>query len=185
MALVFKRLNKKDKIRTVIPPHKQASIEKAVEAITNAANPSKALAAIRPAKLFLKAKINGSSDAEAKALAGISPQKSALKIFEQPSTQLILEEVLAQQDEFSDDGLVTRLKEMWKHKKTRFAPSGKKYKEDDTDMWRYSMDTVLELRKLKKKDDDKGATTVTQINFHVQPIPGAAPIEVKGEEIKP
>lgn len=174
-------------IRTTIPPHVPADIHKAVEAVIHSENPTKALAAIRPARAFIKAKLNGSTTPEARSLAGISTSAKATEIFKQPVTQLILEDLLSQEDMFSDKGIVSRLKEMWNAKETVVIPTDGgfvKIKKKNWDVRKFAFDRNLELRGYKnKKDDGDKAPQATQIIFNVTPVPGstAVPIEIKEE----
>lgn len=172
-------------IRTVIPPSLPTDVEKAVEAIVSSHNPSKSLGAIRPTKLYIKAKLNGSSNKEARSLAGIPPTRPPNAIFETPITKLILEEVLSSTKEFSDSGIVKRLKEMWDAKETVYIPVGEhvlKRKKKNWDVRKFAFTNVLELRgyKNRKEDGDK-APQATAIHFHVSEVPKQVAIETQAE----
>lgn len=176
-------------VRTTIPKSPEyKDVQSAVREVIGSVNPSKALSLIKPTKTFIKARLNGSSNAEAKALAGIPPSKAVNKVFEHPVSKLLLEEVLADDVEFGDKGIVKRLKHMWHAKDNVYIPTDSgviKRKKVNWDVRKFAFTNVLELRGYKsKKSDGDGAPQATQIIFNVTPIPGQVPIDVKGEIVK-
>lgn len=186
--LTIKR-RKSRSIKTVVPAHTSVDVSKAVEAIVSSHNPAKALASLRATKRFVLAKLNGSPTPEAKALAGISNATKVKDIIEGPIAKAVLEEVLANDPQFSDQGIMTRLREFWDSKDDVFIPVGNDKvihrKKPNWDVRKFAFTNVLELRGLKKKEKDNGdAPQATQIIFNVTPIPGQQPIEVKAENIQ-
>lgn len=176
---------KRNVIRTVVPPAEKINVRRAVEEIIGSPDPARSLAAIKPAKAFLTAKLNGVPTAEAKALAGISPTTNAATLFETGSTKLILEELLSSDPAFSDEGLKKRLKKFWNAKETEYIPTRRgviKRKKDNWDVQKFAFTNVVELRGYKKREkDDNANVQATQVIFNVTAIPGATepPIEVK------
>lgn len=167
-------------IRTIIPKHRAVDVHNAVSAITSSVNPATALASITPTKTFLRAKLDGIGTMEAKALAGISSQKSVATIFKEPVAKLILEEVLAEDPKFSDRGLVRRLGEMWECEDDVYNDDGRRVgKRANWDVRKFAFSNVIELRgyKHKKEDPDK-APQATQIIFNVTPVPNQMPLAV-------
>lgn len=176
---------KKNIIRTFVPPAEKINVRKAVAEIIGSPNPAKSLATIKPVKAFLTAKLNGSSTAEAKALAGISPLASTADIFDSAPAKMILEELLSADPSFSDVGIRKRLKKFWNAKETEYISTRHgviKRQRDNWDVQKFAFTNVVELRGYKKKEkDDNGHVQATQIVFNVSSIPGATepPLEVK------
>jgi hypothetical protein len=146
-------------------------------------NSVRPLQMVKKTKVFLQAVANDVPFTTAKRLAHVSG--SVEKIMDSPASQVMLEEVL-RHPQFQDQGITSRLKEMWNHKKikaVKVAPGSATMaretviEEDDTDMWKYSMDRVLELRGLKKQDkkenegETPGTIVASHINFNVLQIP--------------
>lgn len=132
---------------------------------------------IKQTKIFIQAKTAGATTLEAKQLAGFSHGVSVTQIMDTPIAQALLSEMF-KEDAFKDVGLVKRLKEMWTKKRVRHQKVGDdviEVHEDDTDMWKYSMDRVLQLRgymKNGKGDDLAGTIEATGgITFNVLQVP--------------
>lgn len=132
-------------------------------------NPMKTL---KQTRAFLHAKFAGIPVKESKRLAGIPVTMSTPQIVSRPGAQAIITE-LVKEEEFQDRGLVNRLKEMWRKKKPIITKDGVMGHMDDTDMWKYSMDRVLELRGYVKNKEIEGTNIEATggITFNVLQIP--------------
>ena len=134
---------------------------------------------LRKAKTFFTLRAKGVPSMQAKAMAGMSSHTNLKTILDSPIAQVALEQVLREQKEFSDSGITERLKEMWNSVvvKKEWDETNKRwmrYKEPDKDLWKYSMDRVLDLRGFRhnKKDDEEGNNQIpTQIVFNVLNTP--------------
>lgn len=114
------------------------------------------------ARVFLNAKMAGASTIEAKALSSFG--SNITQIMQQPATQAILIDIEREQ-KFKNQSIVNRLKEMWDHKRKRLQKIGddvEVIEEDDTDLWKYSMDKVLALKGYTKDSDGSGPTSILE-----------------------
>lgn len=107
---------------------------------------------IRQTRTFIIAKTNGARTSEANRLAGINPSQSLTQTMASPLVMPILQK-MCQEPELTDDGIVKRIKQMWNKKRVRSIEvvgntlqKKELIEEDDTDMWKYSMDKVLRMK---------------------------------------
>jgi hypothetical protein len=138
-------------------------------------SPAKSM--LKQSRAFVLARVSGAQVKEAKQLAGISQQTTTANILERPETQAIILE-LSKEEEFRDPGITKRLKEMWHHKRVRLQKVGddiEKIHEDDTDMWKFSMDRVLQLKGHLKRNREEETSNVIEasggITFNVLQMP--------------
>jgi hypothetical protein len=108
-------------------------------------------------RVFVAARSEGATIPEAREIARLPAKLSANQILNSPAGQIAIAQILDKEEEFKDPGIVKRLKEMWLHKKTRLQKVGDEVvhiEEDDTDMWKFSMDKVLTLKGHQKSGGD-------------------------------
>lgn len=130
---------------------------------------------LKQMRIYIRSRLHGASSKEAKSLAGLPTALQDAVLMQQKEATVILQEIL-KEDDFKDQGIVKRLKEMWHHKKVRIQKAGDEVipvEEDDTDMWKYSMDKVLELRGFKKKEESNAPKIEASggVTFNVLQIP--------------
>lgn len=134
---------------------------------------------LRKTKTYLLARARGIPAKQANIVAGFAKTTSVTQIMQTPVAQHALEQVLQEQKEFNNDGITDRLKVMWNSEveKKVWNETLKRwdtFSEPDKDLWKYSMDRVLDLRGLRrtKKDDEAGDNAPpTQIVFNVLNTP--------------
>lgn len=168
--MLFVRKTKNQKRKTfAVPAFNRKAVKEIVEKAVAENSPGKSIAKIKKTKLYIQARLDGSSKKEAKALAGYTGSEKQL--LQSPVGQTILETLLA--TDFSDQIIVNRLKEMWNEGDVIKNKKGEvMYERKNHDVRKFAFDRVLELRKLKNKDDDGNKNAVpTTIVFQVQPLP--------------
>lgn len=138
---------------------------------------------VKQTRIFIRSKLAGASTIEAKKLAGLPAALAVTQLMAHPITQGILAEMV-KEDEFKDTGVTKRLKEMWNHKRIKAVKvdgpamlNTVQIEEDDTDMWKYAMDTVLKLKGYLKQGKDADGPNVIEatggINFNVLQVENA------------
>ena len=133
--------------------------------------PIKPFERIHQAKVFLSAKLSGAPTKEAKRLSSLTG--TSTQIMNSHLVKALIADICDREPELQDEGIVHRLKEMWNHKKPVYHEGRLVDKMDDTDLWKYSMDTVLKIKgHLKDSKDVSNLGEATGgITFNILQIP--------------